>query len=163
MEKVDRSELYPQTDEVGEEDVWVLPTMQEEVEIEGIFLGFATSQQDAHSHTGDVVTDDRPCRRCRWFEPRLFRERGLGRYVMYTIGCSDVPGEKDLIRFRYGRDAYEAIATMKTPHPVTGVRGIVGVTKRMFDQAADHDPELKAALIEGGILRPDDARSWRTS
>lgn len=163
MGTIDRSTLYPQPDEVGEEDVWVLPTMQGEIEVDGIFLGSATSQQDSHSHSGEVVTDDRKCARCRWFEPRLFREQNTKRYVMYTIGCSDVPGERDLIRFRYGRDAYETIATMKTPHPVTGERGIVGVTKRMFDKAAEFDQELKEALIAEGILRPDDTRVWRQS
>lgn len=164
MATIDRVDLYPQPDEVGDIAIWVLPTMQGNVEVDGTFLGSATSRQDSHSHPGDFVTDDRKCARCRWFEPRLFRESGpVNRYVMYTIGCSEVPGERDLIRFRYGRDAYETIATMKTPHPVTGERGIVGVTKRMFDQAAEFDTELKAALIAENIIRPGDTRVWRTS
>jgi hypothetical protein len=164
MERINRADLYPQPDEVGgEEFIWELPTMNGEISVTGLFLGAATSRQESHSHLGDVVPDDRKCARCRWFEPRIFRDTIGDRYVMYTIGCSDVPGEKDLIRFRYGRDAYEAITTMKTPHPVTGVRGIVGVTHRMFEEAAKYDRPLREALIQQGILSPSDTRVWRES
>ncbi len=164
MERINRAEIYPQPYEVGESDIWRLPTMNGEIDVDGTFLGSATSQQEDHSHSGDVVTDDRKCARCRWFEPRIFWETDPGRYVLYTIGCSDVPGEKDFIRFRYGRDAHEAITTMMTPHPVTGVRGIVGVTRRMFDEAAKHDPKLLDALVEKGIIpSPGDTRVWRES
>jgi hypothetical protein len=164
MERLDRSELYPQPDEVGETDVWELPTMNGPILVSGRFLGSATSQQEDHSHSGDVVPDDRKCARCRWFEPRIFWEPGADRYVLYTIGCSDVPGERDLIRFRYGRDAHEAITAMMTPHPVTGVRGIVGVTRRMFEVAAKHDPALFTALVEKNVLpAPGDTRVWRES
>lgn len=164
MERINRSELYPQPDEVGDTDDWDLPTMDRQVSFRGRFLGAATSQQETHSHSGEVVTDNRKCARCRWFEPRIFWDLNAGRYVLYTIGCSDVPGEVDLIRFRYGRDAYEAITVMMTPHPVTGVRGIVGVTHRMFDEAARLDPGLRAALIEKGIMpSADDTRVWRHS
>lgn len=156
MERTDRAELYPQDDEVGETDVWDLPTMNGAISVNGRFLGSATSQQEDHSHPGEVVTDDRKCARCRWFEPRIFWDAIAKRYVLYTIGCSDVPGEVDLIRIRYGRDAYEAITSMMTPHPVTGIRGIVGVTRRMFDTAARLDPFLRTALVERGII-PDDS------
>lgn len=164
MERVDRTDLYPQPDEVGDTDVWELPTMNEPISVTGIFLGSATSQQEDHSHSGEVVPDDRKCARCRWFEPRIFWEENPGRYVLYTIGCSDVPGERDLIRFRYGRDAHEAITAMMTPHPVTGVRGIVGVTRRMFDEAAKYDRKLLSALVEKGVIpTSDDTRVWRES
>jgi hypothetical protein len=165
MSRIDRDELYPQPDEVGEEDTWGLPLAYGELSIEAKFLGTASSQQDSHSHPGETVTDNRKCARCRWFEPRIFREaQGDRRYILYTIGCSDVPGEKDLIRYRYARDGYEAVAAMKTPHPSTGVRAIVGVTRRMFEQAAPFDSELKSALEADGVLVNDeDTRTWRTS
>jgi len=165
MSRIDREELYPQPDEAGEEDLWKLPLAYGDLEIEARFLGVASSQQSGHSHPGEIVTDKRKCAQCRWFEPRIFRETGgERRYILYTIGCSDVPGEKDLIRYRYARDAYEAVSNMKTPHPQTGVRAIVGVTKRMFEQAAAFDPELKTALEEVGALpTDDDNRTWRTA
>lgn len=165
MPRIDRDELYPQSDEAGEEDVWVLPLDYGQLQVEGRFLGMDSSQQDGHSHPGEVVVDDRRCARCRWFEPRIFRETGgERRYVLYTIGCSDVPGEKDFIRYRYARDAYEAVANMKTPHPQTGVRAIVGVTQRMFTQASAFDADLKAALeADGALPDPGDTRVWRTA
>jgi hypothetical protein len=164
MARIDRADLYPQPDEVGETDVWELPTMNGTIFVEGTFLGSATSQQESHSHAGETVPDDRKCPRCRWFEPRIFWEQDRSRYVLYTIGCSDVPGEVDFIRFRFGRDAHEAITSMMTPHPVTGVRGIVGVTKRMFEEAAKHDTHLLSALTETGVLPADgDTRVWRES
>lgn len=165
MPRIDRDELYPQPDEAGDQDLWKLPLDFKVLEVEAQFLGVASSQQDGHSHPGEVVTDDRKCARCRWFEPRIFREStGERRYVLYTIGCSDVPGEKDFVRYKYARDAYEAVANMKTPHPVTGVRAIVGVTKRMFEQAAELDPELKTALEADGVLPAGgDNRTWRST
>jgi hypothetical protein len=106
------------------------------------------------------VTDSRKCPACRWFEPRIFHEtEGEHRYVIYTIGCSDVPGEKDLPRYRFGRDAFEALSVMKTPHPTTGVRSLVGVTRRMFEQAARLDPEIKKALT-GDSQLVDTGRTW---
>jgi hypothetical protein len=165
MERINRNEQYPQPDEAGDIAVWTLPLAYGELEIEAQFLGVASSQQDGHSHPGEIVTDNRKCARCRWFEPRIFRETdGERRYILYTVGCSDVPGEKDLIRYRYARDGYEAVANMKTPHPVTGVRAIVGVTKRLFEQAASFDSELKTALEADGVLPAEgDTRTWRTS
>lgn len=163
MERVDRKALYPQPDEVGDEAIWALPVMHGKIKVTGKFLGVATSQQDIHSHPGEIVPDDRKCARCRWFEPRIFWDTEEQRYVLYTIGCSDVPGEVDFIRFRYGRDAHEAVASMMTPHPRTGVRGIVGVTRRMFDEAVKHDPALLDALVEEGVITPDDTRTWRES
>jgi hypothetical protein len=165
MPRIDRDELYPQPDEVGDTDVWKLPLTYGELEVEAVFLGVSSSRQDGHSHSGDVVTDDRPCKRCRWFEPRIFRETGgERRYVLYTLGCSDVPGEKDFIRYKYARDAYEAVANMKTPHRETGKRAIVGVTKRMFEMAAAFDTDLKTALEADGVLPAvDDNRTWRSA
>lgn len=165
MPRIDREELYPQSDETGEEDLWRLPLTHGDLEIEARFLGVASSQQDGHSHPGETVIDSRKCSRCRWFEPRIFRETsGERRYILYTIGCSDVPGETDFIRYKYARDAYEAVANMKTPHPQTGVRAIVGVTKRMFEQAAAFDTDLKAALeADGALPTADDTRTWRTA
>jgi hypothetical protein len=162
MERIDRDDLYPQSDEAGETDVWDLPTAGGSLVVNARFLGVATSQQKVHSHPGEYPADDRKCARCRWFEPRIFREVESGRYILYTIGCSDIPGERDLIRFRYSRDAYEVITSMMTPHPVTGERGIVGVTQRMFDQASKYDDELRDALTEKGIL-PASGETWRTS
>jgi hypothetical protein len=152
MERVDRSELYPQLDEVGETDVWCLPQSVGYAEVKARFLGVSTSRQAVHSHPGDYVTDTRKCHRCRWFEPRLFRETsGVRRYLIYTIGCSDVPGEIDLIRLRWARDGYEAVSLLKTPHPVTGVRSIVGVTQRVLEQAAVYEKDLVDALMSEGI------------
>lgn len=158
----DRDELYPQPDEIGEIDHWCLPLNYGELTIIGQFLGVSTSQQSEHSHPGPFVTDDRKCPRCRWFEPRMFHEtEGEHRYVMYTIGCSDVPSEKDLIRYRFGRDAHEALAVMKTPHPKTGIRSLVGVTRRMFEQAAELDPEIKRVMAaEYSTSVPDSGRVW---
>ncbi len=158
-----RAELYPQADEVGENAVWVLPLGHVRVtgsgsgtdeddrtlEIDGIFLGVATARQDRHNHGGDFAPEGRRCPKCRWFEPRVFRElTGKRRYVMYTLGCSNMPGETDRPRYRFAADAHEAIFVMSTVDNERGTRFLSAPAQRMFDMAAQYDLDIAAALRE---------------
>lgn len=142
-----RTELYPQLDEVGEEFDIDLPLSHGVLPFQGVFLGVASARQDKHNHGGPHPPYGRRCPACRWYEPRIFRETGgTRRYVLYTLGCSDLPGETDQPRYRYADDAYEAIFIMSTPSTDGDSRFLTAPARRMFQMAAGNDEEIKEAL-----------------
>lgn len=157
-----RTELYPQEDEVGDSLRWDLPLNHGGLEFEGIFLGVASARQDRHAHGGEFTPPGRRCPACRWYEPRIFRETtGAHRYVLYTLGCSDLPGETDRPRYRYAADAYEAIFIMSTPKGDT--RFLTSPAMRMFEMAAVRDDEIEEALARQWVTdeAPVQTHRWR--
>lgn len=161
-----RACLYPQADEVGDDLEWNLPLEHgSTLLVSGIFLAVASARQDKHNHGGAFTPPGRRCPACRWYEPRLFRETtGARRYVLYTLGCSEMPGESDRPRYRYGADAYEAIFTMSTPKGDT--RFLTGPAMALFRMAAERDDEIREALTRQWIADEDDpaaAHRWRAS
>jgi hypothetical protein len=142
---------YPEDDVLGKDQVWHLPLNHRgELTVNGRFMGWAQTKAAVHNHPGDVVQDDRRCPSCRWFEPRLFHDRDNSRYVLYTIGCTDVPGETDRIRYRYAHDLEEAIFTMSVPWEgrggEPGDRFLSAPARQMFEQAAQYEPKITDLL-----------------
>lgn len=161
-----RAELYPQEDEVGETDNWHLPLLNgKTIDIGASFLGVASARQDKHNHPGDHAPKGRRCPACRWYEPRIFKIEGTGKYLLYTLGCSDIPGEIDVPRYRYATDAFEAIFNMATHDPEKQVRFLTTPARMMFLMAAQHDPAIADALIAGGWvdrLDHESGAAWKT-
>jgi hypothetical protein len=157
-----RTELYPQPDEVGEEFDLDLPLEHGSLPVHGVFLGVASARQDKHNHAGEFTPGGRRCPACRWYEPRLFRETAPPRrYVLYTLGCSNMPGETDRPRYRFAEDAYEAIFTMSTPSGDT--RFLTAPAMALFKMAALHDVEIKEALDRQWVQQdPTHAPRWRS-
>jgi hypothetical protein len=91
----------PGLDDVGEHGVWLLPDdASGAVDVEGYFLGVATSRRPGHNsnHPGRPYADParrERCSACRWIELRLFveTETAVRAYVLHKIGASSVPGE----------------------------------------------------------------------
>lgn len=162
-----RAELYPQPDEVGESDTWHLPLMgnSQALDVSGTFLGVASARQDKHNHPGRFAPRDRRCPACRWYEPRIFRIEGNRKYLLYTLGCSDMPGEIDVPRYRYAADAFEAVFNMATHDAEHNTRFLTTPAKMMFLMAAEHDEAIADALIAGGWVESLDIGSqvWRTT
>lgn len=160
-----RAELYPQPDEVGESDTWHLPLAHETLDLSGTFLGVASARQDKHNHPGKFAPKGRRCPACRWYEPRIFRVDGNGKFLLYTLGCSDIPGEIDVPRYRYATDAHEAIFNMATHDPEKNTRFLTTPARMMFLMAAEHDPSIAEALLAGGWVESLETNTqvWRTS
>lgn len=161
-----RAELYPQEDEVGEADVWHLPLMHgKTIDVDGTFLGVASARQDKHNHAGEHAPQGRRCPACRWYEPRIFKIEGNGKYLLYTLGCSDLPDEIDVPRYRYATDAFEAIFNMATHDAEKNARFLTTPARLMFLMAAEHDEAIADALIAGGWVESLDREggaAWRT-
>lgn len=162
-----RAELYPQEDEIGDQDTWRLPLQDGKIlEIDAVFLGVASARQDKHNHSGEHAPEGRRCPACRWYEPRIFKVSDSGKYLLYTLGCSDLPGEIDVPRYRYAADAFEAVFNMATHDPEKNTRFLTTPARMMFLKASEHDPALGEALLSGGwvkSLEHDDRSTWRVS
>lgn len=162
-----RAELYPQENEIGDTDVWDLPLLHgKELTINAMFIGVASARQDKHNHAGRFAPAGRRCPACRWYEPRIFKITETGKYLLYTLGCSDLPDEVDVPRYRYATDAHQAIFDMATHDPEKNTRFLTTPAKMMFLMAADHDAAIAEALIDGGwvdSLELSSAPVWRTS
>lgn len=162
-----RADLYPQEDEVGESDTWRLPLLSDkELVFEGDFLGVASARQDRHNHAGDFAQKGRRCPACRWYEPRIFKIKDTGKYLLYTLGCSEVPGEIDVPRYRYAVDAFEAVFNMATHDSEKSTRFLTTPARMMFLMAAEHDPAIADALIAGNwveSLEHGSSAVWRTT
>jgi hypothetical protein len=160
-----RAELYPQPDEVGESDTWHLPLKSGTLDFDATFLGVASARQDKHNHEGEHAPKGRRCPACRWYEPRIFKIADNGKYLLYTLGCSDIPGEIDVPRYRYAADAFEAIFNMATHDPDKNTRFLTTPAKMMFLMAAEHDDAVADALVAGAWVESLETNTqvWRTS
>lgn len=161
-----RADLYPQPDEIGDCLVWELPLLHDKtLEVEAVFLGVATARQDKHTHGGEFTPKGRRCPACRWYEPRIFKVTESGKYLLYTLGCSDLPGEVDVPRYRYAADAHEAIFNMATHDAEKNTRFLTTPARMMFLIAAEHDKSIADALVDGGWvsrLTSDHESAWRS-
>ena len=153
--------LYPDDEDLGATRVWTLPLQGERtLTLTARFLGLGSSRSQVHSHPGDDNPDDRRCFACRWYEPRIFKESdGEQRYMLYTVGASEVAGEIDRIKYRYAADAYEAVMILSVPHQSDkNKRFLSAPAKEMFLTASSFDAVIACAndcmdAVEAGQRR----------
>lgn len=149
-EKTVAEPLYPDDHDLGVTRKWSLPRQDSPAHliVSAQFIGLGTSQEDVHSHSGPVLTDDRRCLACRWFEARLFLTKEEDqRYLLYKVGASNIPGEVDRIRYRHAKDAFEAVLFMSVPHNTDPKARFLGApAKDMFITAGAFDDAIGQAL-----------------
>lgn len=149
----------PTVRDVGRVALWVLPTSDgaDEVRIDGQFLGVSSSCANYHQHPGgEYATLGKKCRACRWFEPRIFRERaGERRYLVHRTGRSIVPDELTLTSHEWVRGPYGVIESLTTRRrdPSTGSRDpyLTYPAARVLAQAAAYDDDLEQAYIDRAV------------
>jgi len=74
-------------------------------------------------------------------------ESPSGRYLVVTAGRSDVPGELDFRRAEFTDSPYEVVELLVQTRGEDGRRFLPQVSARALSQAANHDPELRAAYL----------------
>jgi hypothetical protein len=145
--------VLPGVDDVGRSRVWELPMGEETLSIDARFLGMGSSRRDRHDHPApDLARPGQKCSACRWFEPRIFREReGRRRFLVHHTGRSVVPGEMDRTRAEWVLTPAEVIESMLTRRNVGGVQQVPYLTKpaaRVLAQASEHDDDLYDAYLD---------------
>jgi hypothetical protein len=153
----------PDPTRVGDRAPWALPLDNEEdgpvIELAGRFIGFGTSQRAEHvghpgepyvgrrSETGEKVS----CAACRWFETRLFLvdDDPRGRYLLFNVGETVIPGEQPLYSAHWAKSPYEIIdllTTIRTNIATNERKTFLRVpARRLLAQAAYYDVEMRDA------------------
>lgn len=138
---------------VGTSGTWPLPIEGGQMDVEGTYLGCASSRarrHDPRAHpNGPGMAPVRRCSACRWSEFRIFREETGGApvddkpYLVHFSGCSVLMGEKSRFRFEEMLTAREVIEIMTTRR--SGKAYLSVPAGRVLAQAAAFD---KGALKE---------------
>lgn len=142
--------VYPTEEDIGVSRSWDLPLDYGQLQFDGELLGLATTHQEAHTHPGEFAPRGRKCQGCRWSELHIFRESDDDRrFIIYTVGASDVPEEIDRCRVRYGSDAWEAVYALSSQHGEDPERRMISfVARRAIEKAGLREPDFVLAMAE---------------
>jgi hypothetical protein len=144
----------PREVDVGLRRGWTLPLDNlvdgPSASFTGRFLGFGTTHRE--THINHDATEFAPkgvtCSGCRWFEARIFRADD-GRFALYTVGESVVPGEDPRYRLTWCVSPYEVIdllTTFRDADDGHGRKSYLNVAaRRVLAQAAGFDDVLRDA------------------
>lgn len=148
----------PRTEDVGRTGRWTLPKGEGDdvVVIEGTFLGVASSRREHHrDHAGRAYADPgQRCGACRWFEPRIFYGRvegtdGPDAYLVYRVGATVVPGERNLVGLEWLTSPFEVVEALTTRREGTAFLSIPAA--RVLSQAANFDRNLERAYVDRAV------------
>ncbi len=137
-------------------------------------LGATSSQKTKHNHEpgnppvkdttathpatpATSSTNTKPCAACFWTEIKIFRipeddpqhnphHRQRGKYVVYQVGSSSIPGKDTYTRLIFTDSFHEVIELLVTRHshqPPT----LTATAARALAQAAAYDDDLDHAWI----------------
>jgi hypothetical protein len=138
---------------------WRFATRDGALEVTGSLLAYqSTYREDEHSlnHPGarHAERGDK-CRSCRWFEVRILLveaddavEHG-GRFLVYTVGRSLVPGEVDLIRAAFTDSPYTVVELLTQRDG--GRPFLPASSARALADAAAHDLDLRDAYTQRSV------------
>lgn len=151
---------------VGFRGKWVLPLDEglDFLSVEGLYLGFASSESKSHNPQVHPQGPEGPfvwktsfgrklrCNGCRWTEFRLFREETDGKpvdnrpYLLHLMGMSSIPGETTRHKFEEWKTALEIIELLTIRRAGNAYLSIPA--GRLLAQAASYDNgELKDAYM----------------
>lgn len=128
------------------------------MEFTGRLLGAATSESDFHTnHPGDFAAKGEKCSGCRWFEVAIYRRdapRGTGDpdvdYVVFTLGHTDVPGERLYGRITQVNSPFEVVEVLTVRR--VGATFMPAQSSRALAQAAAVDAGLRDAYVNRAVV-----------
>lgn len=135
--------------------VWVVDDKDSQIEIDGALIGYATSQQDFHSHPENQLPQQGVrCSACRWLEVSIFRVLGEseseGRYLVARSGFSIIPGENVRHNARFTDSEFEVVELLlvRKDDKVT----LPGPSARALAAAAAFDPNMRDAYLNRPVV-----------
>lgn len=148
--------LAPQSDPLPELLEHILEVVTDagtaDVIVRGRLLGTATTAQENHeNHEGEWATvtatgSKAKCSKCRWTEVYIYNTEGVPgeyKFLVLTIGRSDVPGEVDLVRRSKARNALSVSEALVMRNNVTGHTHRTHCGARALAEAASYDASLR--------------------
>lgn len=143
----------PDLEDHGQRGSWLIQDQDgNRLTISGQFLGMGSSYRPQHKghRSGDWAPRGVHCSTCRWTEVRLFKAAG-GPFYIVNCGASEVPGERDLIRFTEVSAPFEVVENLTTVDKRTDLPALTMPARRALAQAASHDPGLRDAYINSPV------------
>lgn len=160
----------------NQQNYLLLARDEDEFEIHGRLIGFASSERDIHSHgpNHDFVPPGTRCAACRWFEVRIFTVKyeltddcscepdgdehdmlcgaaaPRGQYLVLTYGRTVVPGETNKRRAEWVNSPYE-IVELLTQHGTSGAF-LPKTSARAIAQAAAFDHGIRDAYLNRAVV-----------
>lgn len=124
---------------------------EREARFQGRVLGFATSEDNRHTHPDDrVAAAGERCSACRWFEITLYETdpelSDDARYLVFTRGATVVPGEQHFDKLTWVESPLEIIEVLTVRQD--GKPSIPKPSGRALAQAADRNDEVRRAYLE---------------
>lgn len=146
----------PEADEAPLRGVWtVVGQDRRSHRIQGRFLGLGTTHRPEHKgHTDKPFAPQGVhCSTCRWTEIRLFRDEAEDAFVIVSIGASEVPGEKDLIRVTRCVTADETVEGLAVFDRRLGRPVLAPHARRALARAATYSSALREAYRTSPVTR----------
>ncbi len=146
----------PESDEAPSHNAWLIqPQEGPAVRIEGRFLGMGSTHRPEHkNHPADsFAAQGVHCSTCRWTEVRLFRADGSGDFYVVSVGASEVPGERDLVRVTRCVTADEVIETLANYDRRLGRSVLAPHARRALARSAAYSDDLREAYRHSPVTR----------
>lgn len=126
--------------------------------INGILLGFATSQRSEHNHPiydplarakarHPAARSNPPCSACRWFEIHIIKHDDD--FIVSYVGRTTLDGETDRQNCHVTRSAHAVIEVLTQSR--NGEMFIPRTSRLALSEAAGHDPDIEAAWIDRAV------------
>lgn len=141
----------PMEDELNHVGRWELPPGRdaedcEDLVIEGRFIGLGSSEHGTHKdHAGEFAERGGRCGACRWFETRIFKLTDGTGYLIYNVGVSLVPGERNLVSVERARTSQEVVECYTRRRD--GDVYLTTPSARALAQAAGYDDGMDDAYV----------------
>jgi hypothetical protein len=144
--------LIPESDPLPELEEHLIEVRTDsgttDVKVRGRLLGYATTEQDGHeNHPGEWAGERVKCPRCRWTEVYIYSTEGVPgekRFLVLTIGRSDVPDEVDLVRRSPAANALLVTEALVMRNSTSGRTHRTHCGARALAEASSFDASLRA-------------------
>lgn len=142
----------PEPEDLGLRSSWTIEDQDgQRITITGQFLGMGSSHRPRHKgHRDGWAPQGVHCSTCRWTEVRLFRADG-GPFYIVNCGASDVPDERDLIKFTAVSSPFEVVENLTTTDRRTQEPTLTFPARRALSQAASKDDDMRDAYINSPV------------
>lgn len=145
----------PDSDEAPLRGAWnIQPQSGSMVRLEGRFLGMGTTHRPEHKNhpAKPFAPQGVHCSTCRWTEIRLFADNE-GSFWVVSVGASEVPGERDLIRLTRCSTADEVIETLAVFDRRLGKTVLAPHARRALARSASYSASLREAYRNSPVTR----------
>lgn len=124
----------------------------------GRLIGTGSSQREEHNHPHEAFSDRGRCAACRWSEIYIFEvllpsegERLRGKYCVYTLGPSVIPGEVTRANVRWASSGFEVVELATVRRGERGAPFLPAAHAKALAMAANVDEDIADAYVNRAV------------